>query len=230
MEIVLDNGFSKTRTVNFKEGFINSIQATNIKKLLLNLQKNDQIVYIDNNNLYFAGATVFKELDLYTNSSYDSIFLSKVLSSLELSDSFLDKKISVLSNTEKIYLNIIRRLLLSNNIVVFDDIFAGLDNYSFKMICNLFNLLKEKDYVILITSRDVNKLYKISDYSLVWSKGYFNFDTTDNIYTNVEALIKNRQAVPILSLITYKAKVEKNVKLFYSKDVRDIIKDIYKHV
>ena len=230
MEIVLDNGFSKKRTVDFKEGFVNSIQATNIKKLLLNLQKNDQIIYINNNNLYFVGGTVFKELDLYTSSNYDSLFLSKVLSSLELSDSFLDKKISVLSNTEKIYLNIIRRLLLSTGVVVFDDIFTELDGASCKKVYNLFNLLKEKKYAILITSRDVNKLYGISDYSLVWSKGYFNFDTTDNIYTNVEVLIKNRQAVPTLSLITYKAKVEKNVKLFYSKDVRDIIKDIYKHV
>ncbi|MBO5375733.1 MAG: hypothetical protein J6A52_02670 [Bacilli bacterium] len=230
MEIVLDNGFSKKRTVNFKEGYINSIQSTNIKKLLLNLQKNDKIVYINNNNLYFAGGTVFKEIDLYTNSSYDDIFLSKILCSLELSDSFLDKKISFLSNTEKIYLNIIRRLLLSNNIVVFDDIFVGLDNFSCKKIYSLFNLLKERNYVILITCRSVDRLYKISDYSLVWSKSYFNYDTTDNIYTNVEALIKNRQAVPTLSLVTYKAKVEKNVKLFYSKDVRDIIKDIYKHV
>lgn len=230
MEIVLDNGFSKTRKVDFKSGYINSIQATNIKKLLSNLRKDEEFIYIDNFSLYFVGVTVFKELELYTTSTYDNSFLNKILNVLDLSDNFLDKKVSTLSHTEKIYLNIIRKLLLPYNVVIFDDIFNSLDNYSSKKIYNLFNFLKEKEYVIIITSRDVNKLYKIADYSLVWSKGYFDFDLTDNIYTNVEVLVKNRLAVPTLSLITYKAKVEKNVKLFYSKDVRDIIKDIYKHV
>ena len=56
------------------------------------------------------------------------------------------------------------------------------------------------------------------------------YDKTEEIYSDVPTLNKYGLDVPTLSYITYKAKEEKNVKLFYSRDVRDIIKDIYKHV
>ena len=53
---------------------------------------------------------------------------------------------------------------------------------------------------------------------------------TKDILTDVEILINNNIDVPKLPLLTYLAKIKKNIKLFYHYDVRDIIKDIYKHV
>lgn len=228
MEIVLDNGFKK-RKAKFKTGNITSIQSSDIKNILLNLRRDYDFVYIDNINLYFIGKTVFDELEKYV-LNIDYSFLEEIVNIFELGEKFLEKKVCELSYTEKLYLNIIRNLLTLKKVVIFNDLFSYIDSFNQKRVIKLFSFLKEKDYILIISSKDVNYLYKIADYSVVWNKKFFEFDTTDNIYTNVSSLIENKLAVPVLPLITYKAKVEKDVKLFYSKDVRDIIKDIYKHV
>lgn len=143
---------------------------------------------------------------------------------------FFNKKIENLSYTEKIYLNIIRNLSLDNKKVLFYDVYNYLDYANQKKIKNLLLYLKDKKYIILITSNDVNVLYKLADYSVLWNKNNFEYSKTDDLYSDVEKLLKFKLEVPILSKITYKALKDKNIKLFYSKDVRDIIKDIYKHV
>ena len=148
----------------------------------------------------------------------------------ELENNFLDKRINTLSHTEKIYLNIIRNLLNSEDRVIFVDIFKYLDYKNQKKINLLLNYLKEKDYYIIITSYNVDYLFKFSDYSLIWYKQVIDYGPTIDVYKEVEVFLKNRIPAPTLAQITYKAKKEKNVKLFYNKDVRDIIKDIYKHV
>ena len=147
-----------------------------------------------------------------------------------LNDSFFDNKIEDLSYTEKVYLNIIRNLSLGNKKILFYDVYNYLDYANQKKIKNLLLYLKEKKYTIFITSKDVNVLYKLADYSILWNKNNFDYGKTDDLYTNVEKILKFNLEVPVLSLITYKALKNKNVKLFYSKDVRDVIKDIYKHV
>ena len=43
-------------------------------------------------------------------------------------------------------------------------------------------------------------------------------------------LKKNRINITKIVEFTYLAKKKKNIKIDYHKDVRDIIKDIYKHV
>ena len=228
MEIVLDNGFKK-KEVDFKSGNIISIQSNDIKNIFENLVIDYNFDCIDNNNLFFVGNTVIDEFDIYS-PDFDSLFLYAILEVLEFDDIFLKKKISNLSYVEKLYVNIIRILLLGNKRVIFNNIFSLMDNYNQKKLINLLSYLKDKDYYLVISNKNVNFLYKYADYSVVWNKKFFDFDIVDNVYNNVEPLIKNKFSVPILPLITYKAKVEKDVRLFYSKDVRDIIKDIYKHV
>jgi len=228
MEVVLDNGFKK-KEVEFKSGNIISIQSNDVKNIFENLCIDYNFSCIDINNLFFIGNTVIDELDIYS-SDFDSSLLYGILEVLEYDDIFLKKKINNLSYTEKLFVNIIRILLLGNKKIIFNNVFYLIDNYNQKKLIKLLNYLKDKDYYLIISNKDVNFLYKYADYSLIWNKKFFDFDTVDNIYNNVEPLIKNKFSVPILPLITYKAKVEKNVKLFYSKDVRDIIKDIYKHV
>ena len=62
----------------------------------------------------------------------------------------------------------------------------------------------------------------------------FTNDKTRQFMEEYDKTLKDAQEkgidVPELPLITYLAKKEKGVKLFYHDDVRDIIKDVYKHV
>jgi ABC-type Na+ transport system ATPase subunit NatA len=142
----------------------------------------------------------------------------------------MDRKIDSLSYTEKIYLNILRSTLLAKQKIIYKNIFMYLDHLDKKKVTNYIDYLKNNDYFIIVTSKNVDDLYKLGEQSVVFYDKYFKFDKTDKVYTGVQDLLDNNIDVPTLCLITYKAKTEKNIKLFYRKDVRDTIKDIYKHV
>ena len=204
-----------------------SIQSDN-DKIIDNFIYDYDPVVIDNINLFFLGETVIDEISVFNN--YPNLdIINAILKILELDSKYLDKKVADLSTTEKIYLNLLRNLSRLKDIVFFKNIFLGLDLNNQKKYIKIINYLKEK-YLVFITSDDVNVLYKLADYSVLSSRRTIRFDECNKIYTNVIELIKLNLSIPDLSYITYKAKEEKNVKLFYSKDVRDIIKDIYKHV
>ncbi len=198
------------------------------EKIINKLIDDYNLVVINNNDLFFLGDTVLDEISLY-NSYPELDIVNNIMNILDLNSTFLDKKIVNLSTTEKIYLNLLRNISKIKDIVLFNNIFLGLDLNNQKKYIKIINYLKE-NYKVLVTSNDVNVLYKIADYSIITSKRTVRFDDTDKIYSNVKELIKMNLEIPDLSYITYKAKEEKNIKLFYSKDVRDIIKDIYKHV
>ena len=231
MEVVLRNKYSEeTSSIELEAGAITSLQSNDIKTIVTNLKEDYNFAVVDNYNPFFLGITVKEEIELYTKNEYNSEFLTLLLELLELNDKFLDRNINTLSFTDKIYLNIIRNLLLGMKHVIFVDMFKYLDYMNQKKVIFLLNYLKDKKYYIIITSIDVDDLYKNSDYSIVWYKQLIDYGKTDDVYSEVDAFIKNKVPAPTLALITYKAKRDKNVKLFYSKDVRDIIKDIYKHV
>lgn len=205
-----------------------SIQTSDTS-LVNNLIEDYDVVVIDNRNDYFISDTVLNEIASY-NKYPELPLVYEVLKILDLEESFMDKEIITLSRTERYFLNLLRNISKLNKIILFKDIFLGIDLSVQKRLLKVINYLKSKDYIVIISSSDVDVLYKNSDYSLISNKSNIMFDTTEEIYSDVKTLMKYKLDIPTLSYITYKAKEEKNVKLFYSKDVRDIIKDIYKHV
>lgn len=225
MEIILR--YKTTKKIIGVENSIISLQSDN-DLLINNLVKDYNIITIDNRNLFFVGDTVLSEINSFNKYPELSIVYDAI-KILDLPNNFLDKEIIVLSNTEKMYLNILRHISKIEEMILFKNIFFGFDLNNQKKIIKLINYLKN-NYIVFIASDDVNVLYKISEYSIINSGKIIRYDLTDKIYTNVEDLIKMNLNIPTLSYITYKAKENKNIKLFYSKDVRDIIKDIYKHV
>jgi ABC-type multidrug transport system ATPase subunit len=229
VEIVLKNKFSEEASdIDIESGAITSLQSNDVKTIVKNLIKDYDFISVDNYNPFFLGLTVEEELGLYCKE-YEKDLLMILLEVFELDDSFIERYINTLSYTEKIYLNIIRNLLLGGDKVIFVDVFKYLDYKNQKKVTLLLNYLKEKDYYIIITSYNVDYLYKISDYSIVWYKQMIDYGPTIDVYKEVGLFIKNRVPVPTLAKLTYKAKKDKDVKLYYSKDVRDIMKDIYKH-
>ena len=202
---------------------------TKYESIYEDIIKKYKYTLIDNDNVYFLGEDVKEELDLYSNP-YDKDLLITLLELFELKESFMDRKIDSLSNTEKVYLNIIRNTLLAKAKIYFKDIFLYLDHIDKKRVINYLDYLKQNEYFIIISSSNVDDLYKLGEQSIIFYEQFFKYDKTDKIYTDVQKLLDNNITVPTLCLITYKAKKEKDVKLFYRKDVRDTIKDIYKHV
>ena len=84
---------------------------------------------------------------------------------------------------------------------------------------------------VIIISNDANMLYLYTDYLILFKnqRKVIEGKTTD-VYTKVDVLKKHHIKIPEIVEFSYMVREHKNVKIDYYKDVRDIIKDIYKHV
>ena len=85
--------------------------------------------------------------------------------------------------------------------------------------------------IVILASNDTNLLYQYTDEVLLLNgNNVYKVGQTDKIFTSAELMKGDIVPMPNITKVTYIAKTKKNVKLSFHKDVRDIIKDIYKHV
>ena len=149
-----------------------------------------------------------------------------------LSSDLLDRNITSLSKSEQKKVEIAINLLSNPDVLILDEPFKELDNKSRKKIMMVLTRLKEQYHkLIIIGSRNSNILYQYTTKMIfVKNKRIFLEGTTQECYERVDYLKRNGYQIPEIVLFTYKAIKKKKVKLDYHKDIRDIIKDIYKHV
>jgi ABC-2 type transport system ATP-binding protein len=257
MEITFNNVCYKNKftnvSVEIKNDKINGIYNYNtFLKLIINPKLiNAGSIYIDDKQYknfdYINIAIIDKEKEFYTSKVIDEIlFYAKLrnyksknikkeilewLKEFNLEEDILKRIGHSLSETEKYFIKIIANLITKPQIVVFKDIMDGIDYNNKKIIKRLINKLKEDGTLVILTSMNSNILYELTDEVFIFDKGKLLVNgPTNDIYTNVELLIKNKIDVPYFSLLTYKANKEKKANLFYRKDVRDVIKDVYKSV
>ena len=144
----------------------------------------------------------------------------------------LQINITSLSKSEQKKVEIAINLLSNPDVLILDEPFKELDNKSRKKIMMVLTRLKEQYHkLIIIGSRNSNILYQYTTKMIfVKNKRIFLEGTTQECYERVDYLKRNGYQIPEIVLFTYKAIKKKKVKLDYHKDIRDIIKDIYKHV
>lgn len=161
--------------------------------------------------------------------------LKKIKDSLkivELDENILTKKIYELSTSEKKLLLFAINLLSNPEMIIIYEPFKCLDKQNEKKLTMIIQRLREQfKKTIVIVSEDSNALYKYTN-EMIFMKNAEVLLTgkTDEVYLRVDYLKKNKIDIPEIVEFTYIAKKEKNVKIDYHKDVRDIIKDIYKHI
>lgn len=159
----------------------------------------------------------------------------KIVDSLkivELPEQILMREITYLSSSEKKLLQLAISLLSNPALLIFDEPFKDLDKHNVKKVIMLLQRLKEQfQKTIIILSNDSNILYKYTD-EMIFLKNddIFLNGPTNEVYLRVDFLKRNKFEIPDIVEFTYIAKKKKNVKIDYHKDVRDIIKDIYKHI
>lgn len=149
-----------------------------------------------------------------------------------LNKDYLDRNINTLSNSEKKLIQIAISLLSNPDVILLDEPFINLDNKNEKKIIMLLNKLKDHyKKLIVIASHDSNILYKYTNKIIILKNGKVLIEgNTKEVYERVSFLKKNRVEIPDIVEFTYKVKKEKNVRIDYHRDIRDLIKDIYKHV
>ena len=149
-----------------------------------------------------------------------------------LNSTFLDKKLKELSALERKLVLIANMLLANPKVIIIEEPFLGIDLINEKRIMRLFLKLQEKyQKTLLFSSDNTEILYKYSKEVIILNNdGILLAGDTSSIFKEVEILQENNIKVPPIVEFTYLAKKNKHVKLDYHKDIRDIIKDIYKHV
>lgn len=158
----------------------------------------------------------------------------KIIDSIKivgLNQTILDKNINVLAKSEVKLIQIAIALLSNPEIIILDDPFKFLDLKNSKKLYMLLLKLKEQyKKVIIIGSNDSNILYKYTDKIVFLKNNQVLLEgDTKLLYEKVSYLKKNKFEIPDIVKFTYKAK-KKKIKIDYHKDIRDLIKDIYKHV
>ena len=96
----------------------------------------------------------------------------------------------------------------------------------------LLQRLKEQFNInIVLLSTDQNTLHKYTDNMIFIKNNQVILEgPTTGVYQRVDFLKKNKFLIPEIIEFNYLAKKKKAAKIDYHKDIRDIIKDIYKHV
>ena len=149
-----------------------------------------------------------------------------------LDESYLDRKLNTLSTSELKIIQLALALISNPEVIIIEDIFKYLDKNWEKRIIMLLQKIKEQySKTIVLASDNSEEIYKYTTYLIIYKND--KIIATGNTYDlmqRVDFLKKNRINIPKIVEFTYLAKKKKNIKIDYHKDVRDIIKDIYKHV
>ena len=163
-------------------------------------------------------------------------YCKKIKDSLKivgLSESYLDKKVSRLSKIEKQWVNFSIGLFSNPDVIILNRVFHSLDITNTKKIMRLLQQLVEQyNKVVIIYTNDAEVIYKYTNNTIVIKDENVLIEAlTENIFQdNIDLLLKNNIQIPKTIEFSYLVNTKKNIKLGYFRDIRDLIKDIYKKV
>lgn len=228
--------------INYKKLLVNSIiglygiSGNEFLSQMEKLKEEDlKISYIDSENFEFCTNTFKSEVRLNPSTKRIDNKIIKELSLeycklFSLREDVFSRKIGDLSSSEKYILYIIFNLLFESDVYIFNKVNRYLDKVNIKKLLAVLKKIKESGKTVIIID-NINVLYDITDEIYLFKDNNVVLSgNTKDVLTDVDSLIRKKIPVPDLPLITYLAKKKKGVKLFYHSDVRDIIKDVYKHV
>ena len=190
---------------------------------------------IDSRNIKFYTKTVKDEINRMCriNSIKDKSFkktIERLFEILDLDINIIKRKISEISTSDMYKLDLVLKTAVSKEFYVFNDFTRYLDRNGIKCFLRLLSLLRANEKTIFIADSDINVLYNYTNI-IVYQEGYdFKAINIDQQFINDKIFSDNNIPFPTLVEITSLARKNKNVRLSYHKDVRDIMKDIYKHV
>ena len=223
--------------INLNDNEINGI-ITDDKNLIINLLSEKDKVSIIREDFeynyfditiydYMVGEIEKKNLVLKDKAK-------KIIDSLKivgLNKIDITRCVITLSESEKKLLQIAISLLSNPNIIVFEEPFNKLDTKSQKRLIIFFQMIKEKyNKTIIFMTNNSEILYKYADYVVIIKNNKVISNGKKEIFEDVDLLTTNGVSIPEIVEFTYKAKKKYNIKIDYHNDIRDIIKDIYKHV
>ena len=171
-----------------------------------------------------------KEIEIYPKDLKKK--LKDSLKIVGLEEEYLERQCYSLSSSEKELAAIAIELLKNPEIIILEEPLKRLDIKNRKKLMMVLRKIKDNfNKTIVIISMDPEVLYKETEHLIIYKNDKILIEgKTTDIYQRVDFLRRHKVEVPEIVEFTYLARKYKNAKIDYFKDVRDIIKDIYKHV
>lgn len=178
----------------------------------------------------FLFETVEEQIQHWINCTDKKV--EKALILVGLDASYRKRKVKYLSVSERKLLQLALCLLANPDVILFDEPMINFDLKNQKRLEKIWKQLVQKQKkTIIIASHDSNLLYQVTDYLIILKDGkYLKEGRTTELFEDVPFFEQHHLEIPDIVKFIYKAKTEKQVKLTFQRDIRDLIKDIYKHV
>ena len=186
----------------------------NYKEFLLSLTGSN-VYYIDNKVIT-------------SNKKVYELLNKEVIKDFNLRENLLNRKINELSHSEQKLLKYMLMILSNKKIIVIDEPFMDLDYSNKKKIILLFNRLIKEKKTIIIGSSDSNTIYQYCKKVLFINNNDYYYDDI-NVFKDSKLLKKYHISMPNLVKFVELAR-DKDIKLKYSQDIRELIKDVYRNV
>ena len=161
--------------------------------------------------------------------------IKKMIDSLKivgLSKEYLDRNINTLSNLEKKLVLLSISLLSNPSLLIVKEPFKDLDLNNRNKLIRFYNKIRDRyQKTIIFISNDSDMLYNNTEI-IIYAKNNRIIESTktDSFYNNITELKKAKIDIPnSVEFINY-VRQKKKIKLTDYKDVRDILKHIYKHI
>ena len=211
------------------------------KKILLEKELNEYrkkiVILKEKDYLNIQKETIYNLMEyiLKQKKNYPKNIQKKINDSLRivgLNKSILNRNISTLSRSEKKLLQIAISLLSNPEILIIEEPFKYLDLKTLKNLMIVLRKMKDQyNKIVIFLSHDIEQIYQNTDNVTIYNNGNVVVQgKTKEVFKNVELLKENKINIPEIINFTYEVKSKKSVKLDYHQNIRDIIKDIYKHV
>ena len=173
------------------------------------------------NNVLYASNILLNTIDI-NKEKYEEYY-----ELLDI-DKVMNKSIKELSHSEKKLLQYFLMIQSNSKIIIINEPYLDLDYSEKKKINIVFNKLIKEGKTIIIGSHDTNVVYSLCKKVLLVSDNEIVYDNV-NCLTNKDILNKYHLIMPDIVKFVALAK-EKGVKISYTKDIRDLIKDVYRNV
>ena len=191
---------------------------------------NEYFEYDNYKTIYELLLSIINEYNLYPRNINKKII--DAIKIVGLQEDILEAGLNELSSSEKKLIQIAISLLINTDTIVLVEPFKIMDlNNQKRIVILLKKLIDKYKKRIIIISNNIEIFLKYTNYLIIIknNKTIIEGDTFE-ILKDVELLKKHHLDIPQIIEITYLARKKKNIKIDYFKDIRDIIKDIYKHV
>lgn len=153
----------------------------------------------------------------------------KIIDSLRivgLDPIYLERRVNTLSQSEKVWIKLAIMLISNPNTIVLVDVFKYFDKVNEKKLIMLLQRIKDNyNKTIIIATDNTEILYKYTKHLIVIKKNKVLVDDDIKVLEKNDLGVKIPEIIELTNIIK-----KKNIKIGYHNDVRDILKDIYKHV